>query len=206
MAKHLTDMEWVSLAADAKSSRPSFEGVRREPGAIVATQGYRLHLVEGEHGLDQGLFHVKTGAPIDAQYPNWRQVVPVADDPARLPYIDIAEATPILKAAIAAWRAAGRQVHWITLPTIDGRAVALNPEYVFDALSGAVQSLRYVPFQARDPLSPVLFHVLGVIRQAVIMPMRRNVQAPSARFDLTEFIKAHDHGKYPFPAYSGESA
>jgi len=205
MAKHLTDMEWVSLAADPEASRPVFEGVYRESDAIVATQGSRLHFVAGDHGLELGLFHAKTGAAIEGQYPNWRQVVPVAADATKLPYIDLEDAKPIVKAAIAAWRANGRQVHYVTLPTADGKSVALNPKYVLDALSGAVQSLRYVPFQARDPLSPVLFHVLGVIRQAVVMPIRQNAK-PSSRFDLTEFVKAHDGGTYPFPAYSGESS
>jgi hypothetical protein len=203
--KVLTDKEWVGLAADSKHFLPALEGVCFKSEAMVAMNFYRMHFVDGAHGLQQGLFHVKTGAPIDGKFPDWRQVVPVATAATTLPYLDVNDAKPILKAALAAYRAAGRTFYWVTLPTCDGKSVALNPEYVLDALAGCARSLRSVPFQAPDPLKPVLFQVLGVLRQAVIVPVRMTTGFKSPRFDLTEFVKAHDGGAYPFPAYSGES-
>ena len=189
--KVLTDMEWVGLATDPKSTREFMTGIKREPNAIVANNSFRLHFAEGEHGLEPGFIDAKTGVlKQDVHYPNWRQVVPVADDATTFPYLDVNDAEPILKAALAAYRAAGRTFYWVTLPTADGKSVALNPEYVLDALAGCARSLRSVPFQAPDPLKPVLFQVLGVLRQAVIMPVRMTTGFKSPRFDLTEFVKA----------------
>lgn len=68
--KPMDTMEWLSLAVYQDIDRENLTGIWGEDGALVSTDGHRLHLVSGASG--KGWIDGKDRG----QFPDWRQVIP----------------------------------------------------------------------------------------------------------------------------------
>lgn len=68
--KPMDTMEWLSLAVYQDIDRENLTGIWGEDGALVSTDGHRMHVAHGVSGkgwvdgIDRG------------QFPDWRQVIP----------------------------------------------------------------------------------------------------------------------------------
>ena len=87
MAKQEDAMKWVVRAASNDETRPAMCGVKIETlvpahadvsalRVAIACDGRQLRLAVVDTPLPDGLYHIKTLATIDAQYPNWRRIMP----------------------------------------------------------------------------------------------------------------------------------
>jgi DNA polymerase III sliding clamp (beta) subunit (PCNA family) len=219
--KVLTDLDWVKLAASRDDGRPVLNGIHvetQELGAwherTVATDAYRLHMVESACNFKPGLYDARTGQPIEGKFPSVDQIIP-GDEP-WLTVQDFGGIYAITSAAIAATRA-GR-IEFVTLPAGESEygtvGVALSPTYLLDALKGAVgkYATGEVRILTQGPLQPVKVVIAprenggAHTRTALLMPTRRGHDGPDARFDLSAFV-APKLGSWEFvPALAGEVA
>lgn len=75
MSKTLSTLEFCKLACSKDESRYNLNQVYRDTESFVATDGHRLHYVNGQLKLDKGFF--PDGC--DGEFPDYKQVFPSSD-------------------------------------------------------------------------------------------------------------------------------
>ena len=180
--KKLSDLEWVKLSASKDGCRPILTGYHvREGGMVEATDSRRVHRVQVS-GMPTGLWSSKLGAPIDCNYPQIDQVIPV--EAANLTVVDVDELLAVCAASLAYSRARRVTLAPISFDHPNGEdRVLLGAPYVLDAFR-IDRPLNRVNLYAQSGTSCVTRFDFDDTTLAVIMSIRNLDRQANPRFHL----------------------
>lgn len=198
--KHLSDFEWVRLAASTDEARPVLTGVCVRGEELAATDGHRLHVAktpswlptleaQAEGGRPGTIFNPRTLERVEGIYPDYAPVFP--NPTAAYEVDDLTMVLAQVHAAIAAGKVTKNYGTFVSVPTAEGIPVRLNALYVLDILKGRQDST--VELRTAGPLAPVTFD-LSFGRRAVVMPVRvANGDTPGKlEYPLDRFLEPID--------------
>ena len=148
-------MKWVRRAVSDDSTRVALCGVLIEGQIAVGCDGRQLRLAHVNTDWKDGVHDPKTGQIIDAQYPNYRRVMPDLDDCDTYSVTLGDDSTALRTHQLVCWLAA--------------KHIYLNPDYL-KAMDGDWQ--MSISKKAPDGKA-VMFTGMGGnrLRVAVIMPL-----------------------------------
>lgn len=176
--KTLSSWAWVSSAVDSTSYTTALTGVYSDGSTIAATNRHILFIAKDNQ--PQGLRHPKTLASIDAEFPNYQQIVPKQNDTHT---IDTQELLAMCRASIAYSKSQSRKPG--ENPIRLG-SQAFNPAYLELALRGSLSTNGSITQQ--DGVQPLRID-MGDDRVAVIMPVKVDLQ--TCKFDASHALQAH---------------
>lgn len=171
--RDLSDFEWVRLGCSRDDYRPVLTGVKvEESGALVATDGHRLHVARNAHtALTPGIVRPGTMEPIDSEYPNWGAVIYEGGHRFCLDRENLRKAVALARACAAAGRDwPTSQVPLLGWPAEKGTLWTHAP-FVLDAIRALRKDEVEVNVRMKGPFDPLILEFPGG-RCAVVMGVR----------------------------------